>query len=48
MNLEEGEDYTIVGCPYINLGDGPLTLLHFKYYKGLNTTYAHDRVISSN
>lgn len=48
LNLEEGEDYTIVGCPYVKPGDGPLTLLHFKYYKGLNTTYAHDRVISSN
>lgn len=46
LDLEEGEDYTIVGCPYINLGNGPLTLLHFKYSKGVSTKYAHDCVIS--
>ena len=46
LNLEEGEDYTIVGCPYINLGNGPLTLFHFKYSKGVNTKYAHDCVVS--
>lgn len=46
LNLEEGEDYTIVGCPYVNLGDGPLTLLHFKYTKSLRTEYSHDSIIS--
>lgn len=46
LNLEEGEDYTIVGCPYVNLGNGPLTLLHFKYSEGMSTSYGHDSIIS--
>lgn len=46
LNLEEGENYTIIGCPYVNLGNGPLTLLHFKYSEGMSTTYAHDDIIS--
>lgn len=43
--LEEGEYYTILACPYINIGDGPLTLLHFQYKKGMNTKYRHDEII---
>lgn len=45
FDLVEGVDYTIVGCPYQNLGDGRLTLLDFTYSKDLNTPYRHDRVI---
>lgn len=48
LELEEGEDYTIVGCPYVNLGNGPLTLLHFRYSKGMNTSYGHDSVIDGD
>ena len=46
LDLEDGEDYTIVACPYVNLGNGPLTLLHFKYFKGIDTPYGHDSVIT--
>lgn len=46
LDLEEGEDYTIIGCPYVNLGNGPLTLLHFKYSEGMRTSYGHDSIIN--
>ena len=48
LRLEEGEDYTIVATPYNDLGNGPLTLLHFKYKKGMNTGYRHDRVVKDS
>lgn len=46
LELEEGEDYTIIGCPYANLGNGPLTLLHFQYKEGMTTSYGHDSIIN--
>lgn len=46
LDLQEEEMYTIVACPYSNLGNGPLTTLHFKYKEGLKTKeYRHDEVI---
>lgn len=45
LDLEEGEHFTIVACPYVNLGNGPLTVRHFKYEKGMSTSYGHDEVI---
>lgn len=48
QNLVEGEDYTIVAGPYLNIGNGPLILLHFKYRRGMTTPYKHDTVIEPN
>lgn len=45
LDLEEGKDYTIMCCPYLNLGNSPITVRHFTYERGMKTTYDHDEVI---
>ena len=45
LELEEGEDYTIVGTPYGNPAANKITVRHFTYHKGMKTDYGHDYVI---